>query len=75
MYVNKEDTSTYTSVENTWKRPSAKQLRMHNMGVFFSEVYPPKPPYQKLARQPVPTAIIDSNCRLGIMLCQEQEIA
>ncbi|KAH6932633.1 hypothetical protein HPB50_008205 [Hyalomma asiaticum] len=60
-YVNKEDTSTKTSVENVWKRPSAKQLGMYNKG--------------KLARQPVPTGIIDSNCLLGIMLHQEQEIA
>ncbi|KAH6926659.1 hypothetical protein HPB50_021174 [Hyalomma asiaticum] len=74
-YVNKEGTSTKTSVENVWKRPSAKQLGMYNKGVLFSKVYPPKPPYQKLARQSVSTAIIDSNCPLGIMLRQEQEIA
>ncbi|KAH7939910.1 hypothetical protein HPB52_019100 [Rhipicephalus sanguineus] len=74
-FVNKEDTSTKTSVENVWKRPSAKQLGMYNKGVLFSEMYPPKPPDQKLVRQPVPRAIIDSNCPLGIMLRQEQEIA
>lgn len=73
-YVNKEDTSTKTSVENVWKRPSAKQLGMYK-GALFSEMYPPKPPDQKLVRQPVPRAIIDSNCPLGIMLRQEQEIA
>ncbi|KAH7967571.1 hypothetical protein HPB52_000134 [Rhipicephalus sanguineus] len=71
--VNKEDTSTKTSVENVWKRPSAKQLGMYK-GVLFSEMYPPKPPEQKLVRQPTPRAI-DSNCLLGIMLHQEQEIA
>lgn len=56
MCVNKEDTSTKTSVENMWKRPSSKKLRMYNIVVLFSEVYLPKPPYQKLARQPIQTA-------------------
>ncbi|KAL3192156.1 hypothetical protein MRX96_059267 [Rhipicephalus microplus] len=71
----KENTSTISSVENVWKKPSAKQLGMYNKEVLFSEMYPPIHPYEKLVRQPVPTATIDSNCPLGIMLHQEQEIA
>ncbi|KAL3218945.1 hypothetical protein MRX96_050583 [Rhipicephalus microplus] len=49
---------------------------MYNKGVLFSGMYPPKPQYKKLGRQPISfTAIIDPNCALGIMLRQEQEIA
>ncbi|KAG0438800.1 hypothetical protein HPB47_016871 [Ixodes persulcatus] len=73
-YVNKEDTSTKTSITNMWKRPSAKQLGIYNKGVPFSEMYAPKLPDGKLRRQPVLASIVDSNCPLGIMLRQEAQV-
>ncbi|KAM7282140.1 hypothetical protein ISCGN_002290 [Ixodes scapularis] len=73
-YVNKEDTSTKTSITNVWKRPSAKQLGIYNKGVPFSEMYTPKLPDGKLRGQPVPASIVDSNCPLGIMLRQEAQV-
>lgn len=73
-YVNKEDTSTKTSVTNVWKRPSAKQLGMYNKGFLFSEMFTPKLPDGKLRGQAVPASIVDSNCPLGIMLRQEAQV-
>ncbi|KAL3208279.1 hypothetical protein MRX96_009631 [Rhipicephalus microplus] len=49
---------------------------MYNKGVLFSKMYSPKPPIPEASEAtPVPTTIIDSNCPLGIMLRQEQELA
>ncbi|CAN8022449.1 unnamed protein product, partial [Ixodes persulcatus] len=73
-YVNKEDTSTKTSITNVWKRPSAKQLGIYNKSVPFFEMYAPKLPDDKLRGQPVPTSIVDSKCPLGIMLRQEAQV-
>ncbi|XP_072142373.1 uncharacterized protein [Dermacentor andersoni] len=46
---------------------------MYNKKVLFSEMYPPKRPDDKLARQPMSSAI-KSNCTLGTMLRQEKEV-
>ncbi|KAG0430787.1 hypothetical protein HPB47_022383 [Ixodes persulcatus] len=73
-YVNREDTSTKTSITNVWKRPSAKQLGMYNKGVLFSEMFPSKLPDGRLQGQPVPASIVNSNCPLGIMLRQEEQV-
>ncbi|CAN7948593.1 unnamed protein product, partial [Ixodes pacificus] len=73
-YVNREDTSTKTSTTNVWKRPSAKQLGMYNKGVLFSEMFASKLPDGRLQGQPVPACIVNSNCPLGIMLRQEEQV-
>ncbi|KAM7297551.1 uncharacterized protein ISCGN_022702 [Ixodes scapularis] len=73
-YVNREDTSTKTSITNVWKRPSAKQLGMYNKGVLFSEMFASKLPDGRLQGQPVPASIVNSNCPLGIMLRQEEQV-
>ncbi|CAN7946781.1 unnamed protein product, partial [Ixodes hexagonus] len=73
-YVNREDTSTKTSITNVWKRPSAKQLGMYNKGVLFSEMFAPKLPDGRLQEQPVPASIVNFNCPLGIMLRQEEQV-
>ncbi|KAH9376116.1 hypothetical protein HPB48_012827 [Haemaphysalis longicornis] len=74
VYVNKEDTTTKTSVENVWRKPSAKQLGMYNKGVLFSDMYAPKVPDDRLEKKPVPPGIIESDCPLGIMLRKEAQV-
>lgn len=72
--MNKEDTTTKTSVENVWKKPSSKQLGMYNKGVLFSDMYPPKVPDDRLEKKPVPPGIMESDCPLGIMLRKEAQV-
>ncbi|XP_072142791.1 uncharacterized protein [Dermacentor andersoni] len=47
---------------------------MYNKGVLFSEMYPPKRPDDMLVKQPVPRAIINSNCPLSIMIRQKEQV-
>lgn len=65
--MNKEDTTTKTSIENVWKKPPARQLGMYNKGVLFSEMYPPKMLDEKLEEKTVTRDIIDSDCPLSAL--------
>ncbi|XP_075533836.1 uncharacterized protein LOC142566830 [Dermacentor variabilis] len=47
---------------------------MYNKGVLFSEMYPPKRPDDMLVKQPVPRAIINSNCPMGIMFRPQEQV-